>query len=426
MNKLGVVIGETYKRNIKSVSFIIMILMPFIFLGIGLLFGKFATGFSSKTEIAIVATTDSQEIRTSLISKLQGFEVDKKITSEAAAQKALQNEDIGGYLKISVTDYQLQGEYYSSETMGTANESELNQSMNQIQALLTATKLKLTPEQLQSLSTPASMKINKVSFDKDDKMLKDKDNSSVMRVLAMIIVILMFFIIYTYAAIAAQEIASEKGTRIMEVILSSTNAATHFYGKLIAIFLVSLTQIFVYIFAFILFAVLSKRFFDISQFIKELPTANILVPFLTYVMAYFLLGVLIYTALAALCGSLVSKSEDTPKAITPIVYLSMIGYMVGLVFGMSDPQNLILKICSYIPFLSSTTMPVRLAYGTATGTEVLISLVILAVSTVLVILFSAKLYKTNVLVYSDGGLFKSLKRSLLLLKAEKQDNSASN
>ena len=70
--------------------------------------------------------------------------------------------------------------------------------------------------------------------------------------LAMGITILLFVFISSYSSIIAQEIASEKGTRIMEVILSSTKAQTHFYGKLTGVILVALTQIFIYGVAFVL------------------------------------------------------------------------------------------------------------------------------------------------------------------------------
>lgn len=64
---------------------------------------------------------------------------------------------------------------------------------------------------------------------------------------AMFISFAMFMIILMYAQIISQEVASEKGTRIMEVILSSTSAEKHFYGKIMGIFMVILAQIGVYI-----------------------------------------------------------------------------------------------------------------------------------------------------------------------------------
>ena len=58
-----------------------------------------------------------------------------------------------------------------------------------------------------------------------------EDNSTVQYVVSYVATIVLFIIILTYAQIIAQEIASEKGTRIMEVILSSTTAQKHFTGN---------------------------------------------------------------------------------------------------------------------------------------------------------------------------------------------------
>ena len=82
--------------------------------------------------------------------------------------------------------------------------------------------------------------------------------------------------------------------------------------------------------------------------------------------------------MAALCGSLVSKPEDTAKAVQPIMYIGLIGYMIGITFGTNDPQNIVVKV-TFIPLISSYIMPVRLATETASTMEAIVSLVILAV-----------------------------------------------
>ena len=86
-----------------------------------------------------------------------------------------------------------------------------------------------------------------------------------------------------------------------------------------------------------------------------------------------------FAVLAALCGSLVSKPEDTAKAVQPIMYIGLIGYMIGITFGTNDPQNIVVKVTSFIPLISSYIMPVRLATETASTMEAIVSLVILAV-----------------------------------------------
>lgn len=127
--------------------------------------------------------------------------------------------------------------------------------------------------------------------------------------------------------------------------------------------------------------------------------------------------------MAALCGSLVSKPEDTAKAVQPIMYIGLIGYMIGITFGTNDPQNIVVKVTSFIPLISSYIMPVRLATETASTMEAIVSLVILAVFGIILTIFSARLYKSNVLVYSEGGMIQSLKQSISILKMNKSINN---
>ena len=103
------------------------------------------------------------------------------------------------------------------------------------------------------------------------------------------------------------------------------------------------------------------------------------------------------------------------------MYIGMIGYIIGISLGASDPQNIVIKVTSYIPFISSYIMPVRLATETASVFEAIISLVILVITGIVLAIFSARLYKSNVLVYSEGGMIQSLKQSLSILKNEQKN-----
>ena len=128
--------------------------------------------------------------------------------------------------------------------------------------MLRASELGISPEEVASLSQQASLTRQKVNFDSKGKMSVGEDNSTVQYVVSYVATIVLFIIILTYAQIIAQEIASEKGTRIMEVILSSTTAQKHFYGKLTGVLLVALTQMALY---GIIFGVGYNQFKDMER-----------------------------------------------------------------------------------------------------------------------------------------------------------------
>ena len=57
----------------------------------------------------------------------------------------------------------------------------------------------------------------------------------------------LYMILITYASVTAQEVASEKGTKIMEVVFSSIRASHYFYARMLALLLVILTHIGIYV-----------------------------------------------------------------------------------------------------------------------------------------------------------------------------------
>ncbi|MGM0217034.1 ABC transporter permease [Enterococcus sp. AZ126] len=418
MSKFWIIASDVYKKNVKSVSFIIMILVPFIVMGIIYIAGSLAGGFSEETKVGLVS--NNQELATQLSKSKTDDYTFKVIKSQKEAEEQLKNEDLDAFLVLDTKTEQIQAKLYAESSLGTTTELMMGQMLNGLQSSLNASKLNLTTEQLTSLSQPANFEKTKVSFDSDGKMTTGQDNTAIQSAMSFVITIILWVFIITYASIIAQEIASEKGTRIMEVILSSTKAQTHFYGKLTGVILVAMTQIVIYAAAIGIGYTQLKNVEMVKGLLEGLSSTNIFGSFLFFTLIFFVLGVLVYSVLAALCGSLVSKPEDTAKAVQPILYLAMIGYFIGISLGTTDPQNIVIKISSYIPLISSFIMPIRLASETVTTTGAVISVLILVVFGILLTMFSAKLYKSNVLVYSEGGVLKSLKQSISILKNERK------
>ncbi|MGX7196488.1 ABC transporter permease [Enterococcus olivae] len=417
MNKFWVIAGDVYKKNIKSFSFFIMLLIPFFMGGLTYLGGYFASRSNDVNTIAVVS--EQPELAQSLVAiPNDTFELET-VDSEEQAQENLRQESIDAYLIVTVENDSLKGELVSENSLGQTTELTIQQILSGIQGTIRAESLGLTSEEVTSLSQPATLARQKVSFNDQGEMVTGEDNSAVQYIISFGGTIILFVFIITYAGIIAQEIASEKGTRIMEVILSSTRAQTHFYGKLTGILLVALTQIVVYAIAFVVSYQWIKDMEIIQSFVNNVSLQAILGNFLLFTVIFTLLGILIYAVLAALCGSLVNKAEDTSKVILPVTYLALAGYMLGILLGAMDPNNVIIRITSYIPFLSSYIMPIRLANETVGLGGAMVSVAILAVTTLLMTLGCAKMYKSNVLVYNDNGIFATLKQSFRLMKSQK-------
>ncbi|MHC9000416.1 ABC transporter permease [Enterococcus bulliens] len=418
MNKFWIIASDVYKKNVRSLSFIIMLLAPFLLMGIVYLVGSLATNFSSETTIALVSKEDAVTDALTA-SKLQDVTF-KTYPSEQAAKQALKAEKIDGFMTVENTDETLNATLYATSSIGATTELEIQQTLSQLQSMLRANQLQLSSKEVTALAQPALFEKNKVSFNDQGKMVTGEDNSAIQLVLVIGITVVLFIFITSYSSIIAQEIASEKGTRIMEVILSSTKAKTHFYGKLTGVVLVALTQIIVYAVAFIVGYSQLKKLEFVQSLLDTITLDKLLGPALWFTLLFFVFGILVYAVLAALCGSLVSKPEDTAKAVQPIIYIGMIGYIIGFTFGTNDPQNIVIKVTSFIPLVSSYVMPIRLATDTVSLTQASSSFGLLVLFGIGLTLVSANLYKSNVLVYSEKGMFQSLKQSLTILANEKK------
>lgn len=414
MHKFWVIVGQVYKKNVKSFGFLTMILSPIILLGIIAAILTFVE--NTETEIPVIAVFSEMDAVTETIqNESEYFKVDSNIQSVAEAEDALAVEEIDGYLTVSQIDNQLSATYNQTPDAAFMDIEHLNILLSNIQLEMQASRLSLPAETITSLLTPPLIEKKTISIEDGEITEGDSLRQNLKIGAAYGISIAIFMFIMTYSSIIAEEIASEKGTRIMEVILSSVNATTHFFGKLVAIFLICLTQILAYL-------IIGLIAFQFDRVKSLLPAGVNLFETLKLVagtsLYYFLMGISLYAVIAAFLGSLVSKIEDVSKAVTPIVFTALIGFYGGM-FALVNTTHPIIKIGSHIPLFTPFIMPFRIAAETATSFEVGISMLFMFLFTIFVTIVSLILYRSNVLIYSDSGMFKTIKTSFRNIRNER-------
>ncbi|MGP4117022.1 ABC transporter permease [Levilactobacillus zymae] len=361
MLKTWIVTCETYLRQVKSWSFFFMVLGPFLMLGltVGITYVSSRSNASSQN-IAVIAETPA--LRQNFIAE-NPSNIDKQITTVTAAKKALHQNHLAGYLVLRQTDHQLRADYHGPKALGKGLKAQVQnylahtqQATNYQQANLTAKQQRLlqrTPKLTQHIaaSTGTANLAKTISF--------------------WLIVTMIYIILVTYASITAQEIASDKGTKIMEIIFSSTTAVSYFVGKICGILLVILTQIAIYLlggWAIYSWALSRPHLHAMWTQYHTLVTA-ILHNLLNLNLLYLLVGVVLFTLVAAYSGAVVAKAEDASKAAQPVVMLGMVGFFATFPFQ-NNLDALPVKIMSYVPFLSSYFMPMRIINGTVSlGTQ---------------------------------------------------------
>lgn len=387
---------ETYLRHVKSWSFFFMVISPFLFLalsvGIGFLQGS---SMAKNSKIAVVTTVPSVEEG---LKGTNGINFDYK--DEASAQAAIKDEKIKGYLTIDQEDSVLKAVYHGETSLETGIKLAVTNKLNELQYQLNRSAANLSQEQEKRLSQ---------TVDFTEKIDESKENKKIVQTIAAAgLGFFLYMILITYASVTAQEVASEKGTKIMEVVFSSIRASHYFYARMIALLLVILTHIGIYVVGGLAAILLFKDIPILAQsgILNHLGEA-----FSLNTLLFVLVSLFMYVVLAAFLGSMVSRPEDSGKALSPLMILIIAGF-VGVTSLGAAGDNLVLKIGSYIPFISTFFMPFRAINGYASGLEAWISLAITVVFAVTATAFIGRMYASLVLQTDDLGIWKTFKRAL--------------
>ena len=396
MRNMWVVMKETYLRHVKSWSFFFMVISPFLFLalsvGIGYLQGS---SMAKNSKIAVVTTVPSVEEG---LKGTNGINFDYK--DEASAQAAIKDEKIKGYLTNDQEDSVLKAVYHGETSLETGIKLAVTNKLNELQYQLNRSAANLSQEQEKRLSQ---------TVDFTEKIDESKENKKIVQTIAAAgLGFFLYMILITYASVTAQEVASEKGTKIMEVVFSSIRASHYFYARMLALLLVILTHIGIYVVGGLAAILLFK---DLPILAQSGILNHIGEAFSLNTLLFVLVSLFMYVVLAAFLGSMVSRPEDSGKALSPLMILIIAGF-VGVTSLGAAGDNLVLKIGSYIPFISTFFMPFRAINGYASGLEAWISLAITVIFAVTATAFIGRMYASLVLQTDDLGLWKSFKRAL--------------
>ena len=373
-----------------------MVISPFLFLalsvGIGFLQGS---SMAKNSKIAVVTTVPSVEEG---LKGTNGINFDYK--DEASAQAAIKDEKIKGYLTIDQEDSVIKAVYHGETSLETGIKLAVTNKLNELQYQLNRSAANLSQEQEKRLAQ---------TVDFTEKIDESKENKKMVQTIAAAgLGFFLYMILITYASVTAQEVASEKGTKIMEVVFSSIRASHYFYARMLALLLVILTHIGIYVVGGLAAILLFKDLPILAQsgILNHLGDA-----FSLNTLLFVLVSLFMYVVLAAFLGSMVSRPEDSGKALSPLMILIIAGF-VGVTSLGAAGDNLVLKIGSYIPFISTFFMPFRAINGYASGLEAWISLAITVVFAVTATAFIGRMYASLVLQTDDLGIWKTFKRAL--------------
>ena len=310
-------------------------------------------------------------------------------------KEEIQNGEIDNAIIIEKKDEKINIQYIVKNlAMNSEMPQDLENAISSLYSGLQISKLGLTQEQLRSIQPDFNFEV------KQAETQEVKGNIYTMMLLS----IVLFYGIYFCAYQVSSSITTEKTSKIIETLVTSTEPKTIVLGKTIGIGIVGVLQII----AIALTAIVSKTLFLEEGALDGIVDFSTITPFLGCItIIYFILGYAFFAMLYALTGSTVSKPEDVQSANTPVALISVIGFYLAY-FTMMNPTSELNKIAAILPISSPFCMPFRVMMEIATGPEILGSIVILVITTILVAIFSIKIYSKAIFNYGSRVKIKEL------------------
>ena len=419
MKDLFIVAKFTIKDMIKRKSFIISNLIILLFIVIGfnipnimdLITGKNTpesgdsnSGASAfETKMLIV---DSENIFENTLTNLNemslgyNFTISNENLNFDNIKQKIENKELDEAIVISKKENQINLEYIvkNLSMVNSVPESLVN-ALTSLYSNLQISKLGLTPEQIQSI-TP--------NFAFEMKQTEEQEVQGNPFVI-MLISLVLFYAIYFCAYQVSSSITTEKTSKIIETLVTSTTPRTIVLGKTIGIGIVGIIQIV----AIIATALISNALFLEEGILDGIIDFDNITPFLGLVtLVYFVFGYAVYALLYALTGSTVSKPEDVQSANGPVAIIAVIGFYLSY-FTMMNPTSNLNEIAALVPISSPFCMPFRMMMGLTSINEILVSIAILVITIFVVAKISIKIYSQAILNY---GSKISLKEALQMYK----------
>lgn len=391
----------TIKEMLRRKSFIISTLIILVMIVVGCNIPNIIESFedeetsTSGYKILIVDKDNifGESIKSlDVLNEVYEFSYDNK--DEEEVEELIKNEEIDESIIINKTDVGYDYTYIVKDAMYVETiPEEINMVLYNTYQTNTMLELGLTEEEVQTVYPLINTNV---------KQTEEEVHGDVFAMMLMSIV--LFYAIYFCAYQVSSSITTEKTSKIIETLVTSTSPTNIVIGKTFGIGLVGLCQLVLIIAT----AVTSAYYFVDKEMIEMvLDTSSITWELGLITIAFFILGYFAYAFIYALTGSTVSKPEDVQSANSPVAIIAVAGFYLAY-FSMLNPNSSINEIACILPISSPFSMPLRYMMGLASVGDVLLSLGLLILTIIVVAFIAIRVYRNAILNYGSKLSFKDV------------------
>lgn len=398
MKDLFIVTKFTMKDMLQRKSFIITTIIFLIMIVVGFNIPNFMKMLNKDSDVNKIEIIDSGNVFEGTLESLKdldtGYEIQILNEDYEKIKEKIENEEIDSAIIVEKQDENIKIKYIvKSATMMSGVPENIISTLNTLYTNIQINKLGLTEEQLKSI-TP--------NF---EFALEQTDEEASGNVYAMMLLsLVLFYAIYFCAYQVSSSITTEKTSKIIETLVTSTSPKTIVLGKTLGIGIVGLLQMILLVGT----ALISAKTFLEPGILDSIIDVSKITPYLGIItIIYFIFGYFEYALLYALTGSTVSKPEDIQSANGTVAILSVIGFYLSY-FTMMNPASELNVFASMFPISSPFCMPFRIMMGLAKPTDVIISIVILLITGIIIAKIAIKIYSNAILNYGTKMSFNDI------------------
>ena len=398
MKDLFTVTKFTMKDMLQRKSFIITTIIFLVMIIIGFNIPNFIKMLNKDSDIEKIIIVDSENVFEGTLENLKdldtGYEIQILNDDYEKVKQKIEDEEIDSAIIVEKQDENIKIRYIvKNATMMSGVPEDIISTLNTLYTNIQIYKLGLTEEQLKAI-------IPNFEFS-----LEQTDEEASGNVFAlMLLSIVLFYAIYFCAYQVSSSITTEKTSKIIETLVTSTSPKIIVLGKTLGIGIVGLLQMILLVGT----AIISAKAFLEPEMIESVIDVSKITPYLGIVtIIYFIFGYFEYALLYALTGSTVSKPEDIQSANGPVAILAVIGFYLSY-FTMMNPTSSLNIFASMFPISSPFCMPFRIMMGLAKPTDVIISIVILLITGIIIAKIAIKIYSNAILNYGTKMSFNDI------------------
>ena len=276
-------------------------------------------------------------------------------------------------------------------------------------------------EQLQSLVTTVnqSIKLNQLNIDATqqqflnestrlslESLAGNQDNSVQTLILVYIVGFILYIAVMLFSTMVAQDIAVEKSSRVMEILLTTITPVQHLIGKIVGIGLVGVTQAAIFGAAYASYGIFGDST-GVFDFLSEGKNSQAII----LAVICFVLGYLLYSVTAAILGSVVSSVQEVQQLMYILIIPLFIAMFMVMILATGLGSNQATIISSYIPYLSPIVMYARYMLGDASLNTFAVAMGINLVFTMILAFLGKSVYQGGVFIYSGDKLINVFKKA---------------